>query len=357
MHSFELYTPAMVAGDIAIVFRGHGDMHPIVLTPGEVFNNKSGSFKHDDFIGKPWGSKFAGHQSKGHVTILHPTPELWTRSLPHRTQILYQADIAVITMKLRLRPGMVVVESGTGSGSFSHSLIRTVAPTGHVHTFEYHPVRANAAREEFIQHGLDHLVTQYHRDVCTDGFPDSVKGIADAVFLDLPAPWTAVASAGSTLRRDQAARICCFSPCIEQVSRTCDALRDYGFTGIEMVECLMREHDVRAVVRVSADDARRQVKPRKGKDAVERRRAGRPVTGDRRGPAGAPPSVVAAAAAAAASNNEDEEDIAAVATTGLAEDVSLRFRGFARGHTSFLTFATLLPLDDVETAAAMETDE
>lgn len=43
---------------------------------------------------------------------LAPTPELWTLSLRHRTQIVYTTDAAVVTMELGLKPGSVVVESG-----------------------------------------------------------------------------------------------------------------------------------------------------------------------------------------------------------------------------------------------------
>lgn len=49
--------------------------------------------------------------------MLYPTPELWTDLLPHRTQILYAADIAMVTMQLELRPGSVVCECGQSAPS------------------------------------------------------------------------------------------------------------------------------------------------------------------------------------------------------------------------------------------------
>lgn len=69
-----------------------------------------------------------------------------TLALPHRTQILYLPDIAFITSFLNIVPGSSVIEAGTGSGSFSHSLVRTVGGTGTVHSFEYHEERFNKAR-------------------------------------------------------------------------------------------------------------------------------------------------------------------------------------------------------------------
>ncbi len=47
-----------------------------------------------------------------------------------------------------------MLESGTGSGSLTHSLARAIAPTGHVHTFEFHLPRAEAAEKEFKEHGM-----------------------------------------------------------------------------------------------------------------------------------------------------------------------------------------------------------
>lgn len=96
-----------------------------------------------DWIGTPFGTKVhAKGGSKGWVYLLAPSPDLWSLVLKHRTQILYIADISMVCMYLELAPGCVVLESGTGSGSLTHSLIRAVAPTGHVHTFEFHQERA-----------------------------------------------------------------------------------------------------------------------------------------------------------------------------------------------------------------------
>jgi tRNA (adenine57-N1/adenine58-N1)-methyltransferase len=107
---------------------------------------------------------------KGFIYLLTPTPELWTLNLPHRTQILYSPDISFISFMLELKPGVQMIESGTGSGSFSHAILRTIAPLGHLYTFEYHQERALKAKEEFEMHGLSEFVSVECRNVCQDGF-------------------------------------------------------------------------------------------------------------------------------------------------------------------------------------------
>ncbi|GIL57918.1 hypothetical protein Vafri_13134 [Volvox africanus] len=138
--------------------------------------------------------------------------------------------------------GSVVLESGTGSGSLTHSLVRAVAPRGHVHTFEFHAGRAEDAAGEFKQHGLSKFVTVMQRNIEEQGFPETLHGGADAIFLDLPAPHKVVPSAAACLRPN--GRFCAFSPCIEQVQRTAEALSSSGFTDVITYECLLREYDV-----------------------------------------------------------------------------------------------------------------
>ncbi|KIJ64618.1 hypothetical protein HYDPIDRAFT_132672 [Hydnomerulius pinastri MD-312] len=232
----------VAAGDVVIIWQTRELIQPLLITPGKDFNSRFGHYKHTDLVGLPYGSKVGSRNGNGFIHILRPTPELWTMALPHRTQILYLADIAFITSWLDIRRGSRVIEAGTGSGSFSHSVARTIGSTGHLYSYEFHEARADKAREEFTRHGMGDIVTLTHRNVCKDGF--TVDNSVDSVFLDLPAPWDAVEHAKKALRKDCPTRICCFSPCMEQVLRTVSALNEAGFTDITMYETLLRPHEV-----------------------------------------------------------------------------------------------------------------
>lgn len=75
------------------------------------------------------------------------------------------------------------------------------------------------------------------------------------MFLDLPAPWEAVASAKQAFRQDKVGKICTFSPCIEQISKTVAALTEQGFVDIQMYECLIRFNEVRILQISTLDEA------------------------------------------------------------------------------------------------------
>lgn len=110
--SFVEYGEYIQEGDIAIVFLGRESMFPVKAQHGTQTQTKYGVIRHSsDLIGKRFGSK-VNCSKGGWVYVLHPTPELWTQNLPHRTQILYSTDISMITMMLELKPGSVVCESG-----------------------------------------------------------------------------------------------------------------------------------------------------------------------------------------------------------------------------------------------------
>ena len=141
--SFANFKKVIEEGDTVIIYVNIHSMYALEVTPekenrnGEItphiFQTSYGALKVKDLIGQRFGTKI--RMSRGYAYALYPTPDLWTRTLPHRTQILYATDISLIILQLELKPGSIVVESGTGSGSLAHSLVRTIAPTGHLHTF------------------------------------------------------------------------------------------------------------------------------------------------------------------------------------------------------------------------------
>ncbi|KAI8916291.1 tRNA methyltransferase complex GCD14 subunit-domain-containing protein [Gorgonomyces haynaldii] len=290
------HTQVIQEGDTVICYVNPMNMKAVQIKKGDKFSNQYGQFDHETMIGKTWGSKITSVNKRGFMYLLRLTPELWTLNLPHRTQILYNPDISAILSNLDVQPGTKMIESGTGSGSFSHSIARIVAPDGHLYSFEYHKARVELATQEFKEHGLEQFITVKHRDVCEQGF--DLKNTVTAVFLDLPKPWDALASAKEAFIPDRVGKICCFSPAIEQVQETCKKLHELGFEDIRMIEVLSRPYDVRKIAVPPVPDTI-VAKPQTGK----KRRL-----------------------------DDDEQGIL---TAKPVKEV--------KGHTSFLTFATLFP--------------
>jgi tRNA (adenine57-N1/adenine58-N1)-methyltransferase len=107
---------AIEEGCTIIAYVNPSSMKAITVKSGELYSNKYGQFEHSgtlneitlEMIGKLFGCKFANKKNTGFIHLLYPTPEIWTLALPHRTQILYHADISFITSLLELRPGVNV---------------------------------------------------------------------------------------------------------------------------------------------------------------------------------------------------------------------------------------------------------
>ncbi len=267
---------------------------------GVVTNTRFGSFPHSTLVGLPWGSQVraslvdtgsrgrrplrppppppppAGQKRKaeevdeyendggggridneagvqlnglqkeavaadsGFIHVLPPTPENWTTSLPHRTQVVYTPDYSYILHRIRARPGSVLIEAGSGSGSFTHAAARAVfngcprvdsgqqlaeneededeggegaglsprkrRKLGRVFSYEFHAERYRKIKDEMKQHGLSSIVTVTERDVYGQGFllddddddktntntnsthQTTTSPHANAIFLDLPSP-------------------------------------------------------------------------------------------------------------------------------------------------------------------------
>ncbi|KAK3308750.1 S-adenosyl-L-methionine-dependent methyltransferase [Chaetomium strumarium] len=345
--------------------------------------------------------KQAVADTSGFIHILPPTPEVWTTSLPHRTQVVYTPDYSYILHRIRARPGSTLIEAGAGSGSFTHASVRAVYngyPTegqrkGKVYSFEFHEQRYHKMKQELSDHGLDGLVELTHRDVYNGGFlVDGKSPEADAVFLDLPAPWEALphlsrrrpqtslntndATAGdeqtgwvSPLNPKKSVYLCTFSPCIEQVTRTVSVMRRLGWVDIDMVEIANRKlHTSRERVGLnlnfdrgvnnSPHDVEEALTRLEGIEGRFREHAAKPKDGDEDMDSGDEGDVQPTAKQSAAAVEGNQGVSADQATSGTAPWMEGRL--ITRGepeiktHTSYLVFA-VLPMEwseEDEAAAA-----
>ena len=99
------------ADDLVILYLNFNSIYPLYVREKvmskkgveveNIYQTKYGSLKAMDLVGVKYGTKV--QLSRGYGFALHPTPELWTKCLPHRTQILYSTDIALVTTQVRIK--------------------------------------------------------------------------------------------------------------------------------------------------------------------------------------------------------------------------------------------------------------
>lgn len=230
-------TKVIADGDTVIIHEKFDSMKLMKVESGKSIQNRFGLFELNDIVGKRFGSRIVSRKGDTHVVIMEPTPHLVTETLSHKTQILYSMDIAMILLVLNIGPGSNVIESGTGSCSLSCSILNALQNEGHLYTFEYNEDRANNAKTVFETFKFENC-SVFHQDVYSNGFGEIPEEIT-AVFLDLPKPWLAIPFAKQKMV--SGSRICCFSPCIEQVMNNTKTMADLGFLDIFTKEVLLRE--------------------------------------------------------------------------------------------------------------------
>ena len=86
--------------------------------------------------------------------------------------------------------------------------------------------------------GVSEYVELKSKDI-TEGIDEKE---VDAVVLDMATPWLVVPYAYSALKGSGV--LVSFSPTIDQVVKTVEALKENGFVAIETVESLMREMQI-----------------------------------------------------------------------------------------------------------------
>jgi len=227
------YSSLARAGDLAQLVGLRHKHFIITLQPGGNFQTHRGVLKHDDLIGKPWGSQVFSHLGAPFF-LLQPSIADLLIDLPRTTQILYPKDIGYILITMGIQPGQHVMEAGTGSGSMTIAIASIVGADGHVTSYEQRQDMQNLARKNLERVGLASRVTFKLRDI-QQGFDETE---ADAFFLDVQNPYDYIAQVRAAIK--PGGFFCTLIPTFNQVEKTLIALRKQKFAFIEVCEILLR---------------------------------------------------------------------------------------------------------------------
>jgi len=209
------------------------------LEAGGEFQTHRGVLKHDDMIGKSWGSQIYSHRGSPFF-LLQPSLSDLLRDIKRNTQILYPKDIGFILVTMGIGPGQHILEAGTGSGSLTSAFAFAVGPQGHVTTYEAREQMQELARRNLVMLGLDDRVTMKLGNV-ENGFEET--GV-DALFLDLPNPFDYMHHVRAALK--PGGFFGTILPTTNQVIKLLVALRQNHFAFVDVCETMLRYYKAEA---------------------------------------------------------------------------------------------------------------
>jgi tRNA (adenine57-N1/adenine58-N1)-methyltransferase len=225
-------------GDDVLLFLDSKRTYLIKVKQGEKFHTHKGFIQFDEVLNKRFGDKVSSNLGSSFFLLKPNIYDYLGKSL-RATQIIYLKDIALITAYSGVGPGSRIVEAGTGSGALTSALAHYVGPEGKVYSYDIKAEFQERAQKNLLRAGVVGSVELKVGDV-TEGFAEKY---IDAVVLDLSTPWLIVSRAYESLRGGGC--FVSFSPTIEQVVKTVNALNEGGFIDIETIECISRRFKVK----------------------------------------------------------------------------------------------------------------
>lgn len=224
-------------GDNVLLYLDRKRTYLVKVEKEKVFHTHKGFIHLKDLMNKEYGS---GVKSSTGVEFIALKPLIgdYIFKALRRTQIIYPKDTALIVMFSGVGPGSRIVEAGTGTGALTSALAFYVRPNGHIYSYEIREEFIETAVKNLQRGGLSEYVDIKQKDI-TLGIDEENL---DAVVLDLATPWLAVSHASDALKGSGS--FLSFSPTIDQVVKTVEALKEHHFVGIETVECLMRRMQI-----------------------------------------------------------------------------------------------------------------
>ena len=224
-------------GDDVLLYLDERRTFLIRVKEGAPFHTHKGYLQLGELIGKEFGTPIKSSLGAKFYAF-KPLVRDYILKTRRRTQIMYPKDMGLLILLTGIGPGSRVVEAGTGSGALTSVLANFVRPSGRVYSYEI--------REEFLKDAEANLRRAGLSDCAELKLGDVTEGIdeedVDAVVLDLAVPWLVVPHAYRSLKGSGI--LASFSPTIEQVMKTVEALKEHPFAEVETVELLMRRMNI-----------------------------------------------------------------------------------------------------------------
>jgi tRNA (adenine57-N1/adenine58-N1)-methyltransferase catalytic subunit len=220
-------------GDIAQLVGLRHAFHLVRIQSGQSVHTHRGILKHDDLIGKPWGTQVFSHTGSPFF-LLKPSIADIIRTTKRNTQIMYPKEIGFILVTMGIGPGTQVIEAGTGSGGLTQALAFMVGDTGKVYSYEKREEMQQLARSNLENLGLDGRVSFKLMDI-ENGFTETGM---DAVFLDLPNPYDYLPQVRKSLK--SGGYFGTILPTTNQVVKTLVELRRNTFAFTDVCEIILR---------------------------------------------------------------------------------------------------------------------
>jgi tRNA (adenine57-N1/adenine58-N1)-methyltransferase len=234
-------------GDYVILYHSDRMNYLVAVQARGAFSTHRGQIPFEQVVGQEFGDEVRTHLGFLFY-LLKPGLSDLALKVKRTTTVVYPKDVGVMLLRAGVFPGARVIETGSGSGALTTILANFVRPDGKVYSYERRPEFSANAKANVERYRLGQFCEFFVRDPEHEGFEQT--GV-DAVFLDVPEPWTLVAPAWRALAGGHT--LVSISPTVEQVRKTVSAMEMQGFARIRVSEMLEREMLVRTTGMRPAD--------------------------------------------------------------------------------------------------------